>query len=279
MKFVKMHGTGNDFVIIEPPAEEVDWPALAKKACDRHFGIGADGVILALPSERADMRMRIFNPDGSEAEMCGNGIRCLSLYALEKGLARGDGGALTVDTLSGILTAELERKEGQVQQVRVAMGKPRFAAQDLPMAIETDKPIIDYPLQLDGAQLSVTCLSMGNPHAVHFLSQSLNAYPLETVGPRVEHHPLFPQRTNFEVAFVHDRENIEMRVWERGAGMTMACGSGACAVTVAARLRGMVADKAQVALPGGVLTIEWDGEGDVYLSGPAEFVFEGNWTP
>ncbi len=277
MRFVKMHGTGNDFVLLQPQDEGRDWPALARALCDRHYGIGADGVILVLPSQRADVRMRIFNPDGSEAEMCGNGIRCLVRYAVERGIATPRDGRITVEALAGVLPAWVETEGGRVRRVRVGMGVPRFSPAEVPVAAEGPGPLLDLPLEVKGWRLSLTCLSLGNPHAVHFLTTPVRDFPLEEVGPAVERHPLFPQRVNFGVARVLDGGRMELRVWERGAGPTLACGSGATAAVVAARLRGLVGERVEVELPGGPLTIEWDGRGEAYLSGPAEWVFEGTW--
>ncbi|HXG42179.1 MAG TPA: diaminopimelate epimerase [Dehalococcoidia bacterium] len=277
MRFVKMHGTGNDFVLLQPQREDEDWPHLARTLCDRHFGIGADGVILVLPSDRADVRMRIFNPDGSEAEMCGNGIRCLVRYAVETGLARPRDGQLMVETAAGVLPAWVDVEDGQVQRVRVGMGVPRFSPQEVPVRAQGPGPLLSLPLEVGGHRLSLTCLSLGNPHAVHFLDGPVEEFPLQEVGPAVEHHPLFPQRVNFGVARVLDRGHVELRVWERGAGPTLACGSGATAAVVAARLHDLVDSRVEVHLPGGTLTIEWDGRGEAYLSGPAQWVFEGRW--
>ncbi len=272
-----MQGTGNDFVVVDARDTERDWPSLAVAACDRHFGIGADGLLLVLPSDAAGLRMRIFNPDGSEAEMCGNGIRCFVKYAVERGLAPLRDGAMRVETLAGVLEAQPALDGGRVASVRVAMGRPRFAPQEVPVAIEAEPPLTDVRLEVDGRELSVTCVSMGNPHAVEFLESPVSDFPLEAIGPLVERHPLFPNRVNFEIARPLARGRIEARVWERGAGITLACGSGAAAVLVAARLRGLADERVEVSLPGGPLTLEWDGSGEVYLTGPAEEVFEGEW--
>jgi diaminopimelate epimerase len=277
MKFVKMHGTGNDFVLLEARGAEHDWPRLAQAMCDRHFGVGADGLILVLPSARADVRMRMFNPDGSEAEMCGNGLRCIVKYAVEGGLARPRGGRIDVETLAGVLAAQTFGDGRTVERVRVSMGVPRFAPADIPVTVEAEPPIVDLPLEVAGHTLRLTCLSMGNPHAVHFVDGHVAAFPLEEVGLLVEHHPLFPQRVNFEVAQVLASDRMDARVWERGAGPTLACGSGASAAMVAARLHGSVGDRVDITLPGGKLAIEWNGAGEVYLSGPAERVFAGEW--
>lgn len=276
LPFSKMHGAGNDFIVVEPGNEERDWSALARRMCDRHFGVGADGLLLVLPSQRADLRMRIINADGSEAEMCGNGVRCVARYAVERGLVAAE--RFRLETGAGVLTVETARDErGAVTRARASMGCPRFAPADIPVTIEAEPPLRNVSLVVDGQTVAVTILSMGNPHAVHFWARPVSAYPLAQVGPKVEHHAAFPNRTNYEVARVLDRGRIEARVWERGVGETLACGSGACAVAVAARILHLVDDRVEVSLPGGVLTVEWDGAGEVYLSGPVEEVFTGTW--
>jgi diaminopimelate epimerase len=276
MHFAKWQGAGNDFLLIEPKGER-DWPAIARSMCDRHFGVGADGILLVLPSDQADLCMRLFNSDGSDAEMSGNGLRCFVRHAVERGLVSPQSGRLRVETGAGILTAELLDESGRQGWVRVGMGRPRFAPAEIPVLAEVEPPIRNLSLTVDGQIVSVTCVSMGNPHAVHFCARPVAGYPLEQVGPKVETHPLFPQRVNFEAARVLNRELIEARVWERGAGVTLACGSGASAIVVAARLHGLVEDRVEVRQPGGALLLEWDGEGEVYLSGPAEPVFAGEW--
>ena len=210
MNFVKMHGTGNDFVLIRPEGER-DWPRLAQAMCDRHFGVGTDGLILVLPSQTADFRMRMFNPDGSEAEMCGNGIRCFAKYLVDEGLAA-PGRDLAVETLAGTRTLGLTLDNGRVKTVRVGMGEPRFRPNEIPMRVEGDmESVMAYPIVVDGRELKVTAVSMGNPHAVHFIQGPVTEFPLESLGPQMEHHPAFPQRVNFEVARVIDRGRIEAR--------------------------------------------------------------------
>ena len=277
MQFVKMHGTGNDFVMVDARRLDADWEALARAMCDRHFGVGSDGLILALPSDRADLRMRMFNPDGSESEMCGNGIRCLAKFAAERGVASPKEGVLLINTLAGLLRCELSGPDETVERVRVSMGRPRLAPEEIPVLAESSGPVLDLPVQVEGGDFRVTCVSMGNPHAVHVMEQPVAEIELERVGPRVERHPAFPRHVNFEVVNVLSRDRLRMRVWERGAGLTLACGTGACATAVAARLRGLVDDVVDIELPGGTVRIEWDGAGEVFLSGPAEDVFEGRW--
>jgi diaminopimelate epimerase len=245
---------------------------------DRHFGIGGDGIIVALPSDVADLRMRMFNPDGSEAEMCGNGIRCLAKYVVERGLTRPKDGVVTVETLAGILSCELRREGGTVTAVRVAMGTPRLDPREVPVLAEQSPPVLGFEVRAGDRAFPVTCISMGNPHAVWFTDASVAEFPLGQIGPQVEHHAAFPRRVNFEVANVERPGAVRARVWERGAGETLACGTGACAIGVAARLNGYTGDATDVTLPGGTLHIEWAGEGDVYLTGPAVEVFEGEWN-
>jgi diaminopimelate epimerase len=276
VKFVKMQGTGNDFLFVEAKGDEHDWPAVSQAMCDRHYGVGADGLIVVLPSERADVRMRLFNADGSEAEVSGNGVRCLVKYAVERGLSKAESGRVSIEAAHGVLEAEAFAEGGYVRAVRLSMGPPRFAPHEVPVAAEME-PVIDFPLDVDGLRLSVTCLSMGNPHAVLFSEDPVAAYPLQALGPKVEHHAAFPERVNFGVAEVVSAQRMEVRVWERGVGETLACGSGCCAAMVAARLHELVGERVEITQPGGVLTVEWDGKGDVNLTGPAEFVFEGAW--
>ncbi len=280
-----MQGTGNDFLLVEAKDEERDWGALARAMCDRHYGAGADGLMLVLPSQGADVRMRLFNADGSEAEVSGNGVRCLVKYAVERGLAKPRDGRLRVEAASGVLEAEVLGDGERVERVRLSMGAPRFAPLEVPVLLpagrqgrEMEPPIVEMPLDVAGRTLAVTCLSMGNPHAVLFLDGPVEAYPLEDIGPKVERHPAFPARVNFGVARVHGRERMELRVWERGVGETLACGSGSSAAMVAARLKGLVGDRVDITQPGGLLTVEWSGKGEVYLTGAAGFVFEGEWA-
>ncbi|MFA5374286.1 MAG: diaminopimelate epimerase [Dehalococcoidia bacterium] len=268
IKFTKMQAAGNDFVVIEAKKNR-DWPALAIAMCERRFGVGADGIILVMPSKSADIRMRMFNPDGSEAEACGNGTRCLARYAIDRGLV--DSKEITIETLGGLRKA---RPAGKL--IQVDMGEPVFKADLIPVKGTSNK-VIDYPLIVDGLRLSLTCLSMGNPHAVTFIDEPVEDFPLEAVGPKVEHHAFFPKRVNFEIANLTGKNRIRARVWERGAGETLSCGTGACAIAVAARMHKYCDKKVKIALPGGTLIIDWDGKGQVKLTGPAEEVFKGEW--
>lgn len=284
MRFVKMQGTGNDFLLVEAQGQERDWGPLARAMCDRHYGVGADGLMLVLPSERADVRMRLFNADGSEAEVSGNGVRCLVKYAVERGLARPHDGRVRVEAASGVLEAEVFGDQGravpagrQVERVRLSMGTPRLAAEEVPVVTEMEPPIVDMPLEVEGRTLAVTCLSMGNPHAVLIVDGPVEDYPLQEVGPKVERHASFPVRVNFGVARVLARDRMEARVWERGVGETLACGTGSSAAMVTAHLKGLTGERVDITQAGGPLTVEWGGRGEVYLTGPAEFVFEGEW--
>ncbi len=249
MKFTKMQGTGNDFVLVDARAQERNWRDTAIAVCDRHFGVGADGLLLVLPSLRCDVRMRMFNPDGTEAEMCGNGIRCVAKYAVEAGLCPPTAAAVMVETLAGDLRCEVQRVSGQVERVRVAMGSPRFQPGEIPVTTEGSGPLRDLQLSTEHFLGTVTCVSMGNPHAVHFTRDLVATVPLEIIGPEVEHHALFPRRVNFEIVNVLGPGDVEARVWERGAGLTLACGTGACAVGVAAHLAGISDRVTNVRLP------------------------------
>jgi diaminopimelate epimerase len=277
MKFAKLQGAGNDFLVVESAGEERDWAAISIAMCDRHFGIGADGVMLVLPSERADFRMRLFNSDGSEAEVSGNGVRCLVKYAVERGIAPNTGNRVTIEAIHDILEAQTFTENGKVVRSRLSMGAPTFEPKDIPVLADVRPPVVDFAIDVDGEAIPVSCMAIGNPHAVHFIGGDVNDYPLETIGPKVESHAAFPARVNYGVAQVASRELMHVRVYERGAGETLACGSGCCAAMVMAHVKGLVGDRVDITQPGGLLTIEWDGKGDVYLTGPAEFVFEGEW--
>lgn len=275
MRFTKMHGLGNDFAIVDPSVQEItetQFPELARKWCDRHFGVGADGLIFVLPTERADFRMRIFNPDGSEAEMCGNGIRCFGKYVYEHGLSRRN--PLRVETLAGLQTLDLNVEHEVVKSVEVDMGQPILRRSQIPMSGEDSESVIGEPLNVEGAECKITCVSMGNPHCVLFV-EDLAQVPLSVLGPQIETHPAFPQRINVHFAQVLSPKEVRMRVWERGAGITLACGTGACAVLVAGVLTGQTERKATVHLPGGPLQIEWKANDHLAMTGPAAEVFDG----
>ncbi len=284
MNFTKLQSAGNDFVVVEAGNMHHNWAQTARAICRRHFGVGADGLLLLLPSGVADFAMRVFNADGSEAEACGNGLRCLVKYTVAMGLADSNAQEVRVETIAGIRKARLFRESGKVARIQVGMGAPEFEARNIPVAVAPGKGklvdiklITDYPVKIAGRELSLSFVSMGNPHAIHFSEQQVAGFPLSLIGPAVEKHRLFPNRVNFEVAKIVSRNQIEVRVWERGVGETLACGSGACAVAVAAQLLGYVDSKIDIKLPGGTVEVEWDRVGEVLLSGPAEIVFSGEW--
>jgi len=278
LEFTKMHGAGNDYVYVDARAMDEDWPALSAAMSERHTGIGADGLILALESDRADLRMRMFNADGSEGEMCGNGIRCLVAFALTRGIIPKYTSPVLVETLAGDLEVTPTWHGDQVVWAKVGMGEPRLAVEDIPIALDDRAMVMDYPITIDGVTFEINAVSMGNPHAVAFVDQPVDDIPLERLGPLVEHHPLFPKRVNFEIVNVIDKGHVKVRVWERGSGETMACGTGACAVGVISRLKRRVkGDDVTVSLPGGDLIVRWSGEGEVILEGPVVEVFTGHW--
>jgi len=277
MRFIKLQGAGNDFIVVDARGSDRGWTSLAAAICDRHFGVGADGLLTVNDSEVAGLRMGLFNADGSEAELSGNGMRCFVKYAVERGLIDVVDDSVSVETLAGIITSRVMMEDGKVRGAQVSMGEPRFAPKDIPVAVEAQPPLTDVQIEVDGRSFAVTCLSLGNPHAVHLTDTAVAGFPLDTMGPLVERHALFPKRTNFSVAHVRSRGEIESRTWERGAGPTLACGSGSSAVMVAARLAGLVDDEVAIHVPGGVLELVWDGRGEILLTGPAEEVFEGDW--
>jgi diaminopimelate epimerase len=284
MDFTKMQGAANDFVLLEVGDKQRDWTKLAIAMCDRHLGIGADSLLLLMPSDRADFRMCIFDADGSEAETCGNGIRCLARYVMEKGLTRPGVDEITVETVAGISRVRFEEKDGKVIKFWANMGKPEFSADRIPVDLKTArgdivdiKSMLSYKTTVDSMELVLNLVSMGNPHAVHFCREWVADFPLSDIGPLVENLPVFPNRINFEVARVLGPNHLEARVWERGIGETLACGSGACAIAVTSTLLGYTGRIVDIKLPGGMLDTEWNGEGEVVLGGPAETVFEGKW--
>ena len=289
MRFTKMHGLGNDYIYVNCVEEKIDNPTkLAQIVSDRHCGIGADGMILIYPSETADVRMRIFNADGSEAEMCGNGIRCVAKYAYEHELADAGGpfsvpgqppfpASLNIETSNGVLTVGLIiDDDDKVSEVCVNMGQPILAAKDIPVKLPV-KELIEQPMQFQGRAFVMTCVSMGNPHAV-FFRDDVGLIQLETLGPTIENHSIFPQRTNVHFVQVLSRQEFTMRTWERGSGITLACGTGASACCVAAVLTDRCERICTAHLPGGDLDLNWCEEDNcVYMTGPAVEVFEGIW--
>ncbi len=268
IEFVKMHGLGNDFILIDCINQEIDNPEkFAKKYCHRRFGIGADQLLLLYPSEIADFKMKIYNADGSEVEMCGNGIRCFAKYIWDRNLSHKE--ILSIETLAGIIKP---KKVGEL--VQVDMGKPEFHPPNIPVDVDADKAF-DLLLEVLGWHAKLNCVSMGNPHAVIFLDEEPKNFAVAKYGPLIENHPIFPKRTNVEFAFINNPKEITMRVWERGSGETLACGTGACATAVAAMVKGLTEKKVTVHLLGGDLQIEWAADDHVYMTGPAEEVFEG----
>lgn len=273
MKFTKMQGLGNDYVYVNCLKEKVESPSeMARRVSNRHFGVGSDGLILICPSECADFEMKMYNADGSRGEMCGNGIRCVGKYVYDYGLT--DQTEISVETLGGIKHLSLTVEEGKVALVKVDMGSPIFVPEQIPVKVEGNHAV-NIPISVDGDEYRMTCISMGNPHAVVYLDDIQNM-EIEKIGPKFEHHSCFPNRVNTEFARVLDRETVEMRVWERGSGETLACGTGACAVAVASMVNGLTEDCVTVQLLGGNLKIEWDREKNVvYMTGPATVVFDG----
>ena len=273
MKFTKMQGLGNDYVYVNCMEKEIEDPSgLAKQVSDRHYGVGSDGLILICPSEHADFEMKMYNADGSRGEMCGNGIRCVGKYVYDYGLT--DQTEISVETLGGIKYLSLMVENGKVSQVKVDMGSPIFVPEQIPVkAGKLDA--VDVPIDVDGKEYRMTFISMGNPHAVVYMDE-IKELEIEKIGPKFEHHPCFPNRVNTEFAHVLNRQTVEMRVWERGSGETLACGTGACAVAVASMVNGLTDDSVTVRLLGGDLKIEWDREKNViYMTGPASVVFDG----
>jgi diaminopimelate epimerase len=273
LEFHKIHGAANDFVVVDGRQESQDWGAVAARVCDRRRGVGADGLLVLEHTSGgdADFHMRYHNADGSEAEMCGNGIRCLAKFALDIGAT--DLKRLTWDTGADPVSTEVLEHDGDRARVRVNMGRPRLSPGEIPVEAEGET-VREHVFDVDGTGIALTCVSMGNPHAITYVD-NIRDYPLERIGPLVEHHPAFPQRTNFEIVEVLAPNHLAMRVWERGVGETMACGTGACAVAVASRLVRGSDEAVAVDLPGGTLDITWSEGQDVMMTGPAETVFVG----
>lgn len=298
MRFTKLQGAGNDYLYVDGLRERRDWPELARRMSDRHFGAGADGLIIVAPSAVADARMRMFNADGSEGEMCGNGIRCFVKFVLERGLVKADPAALRVETNAGVLVVEPRWEGDRVIGARVNMGEPVLRAADVPvdaaalgpsdyaaldgglaesLGVRPGDLAFDAPLAVDGAAFAVTAVSMGNPHVAAFVGEPVADVPLDRLGPLVERHAAFPRRVNFHIVNVAARDRLVSRTWERGSGLTLACGTGASAMAVAARLHGLVDDAVRVEVPGGELTITWPGGGPVFMEGDAVEVYSGEW--
>ena len=273
MKFTKMHGCGNDYVYVNCFEETADdRPALARLVSDRHFGVGGDGLICICPSDKADFAMDMYNADGSQGQMCGNGIRCVAKYVYERGMTKKS--VIDVETGAGVKTLWMNIENGVVDSVRVCMGKPEFTAAKVPVLTESEV-FINQPLEVGGMQWSVTAVSVGNPHAVVFVD-NVDWLDLPTIGPLFENHPLFPERINTEFVQVIDRNTLKMRVWERGSGETLACGTGSTAALAAAVVNGRCEPSVKMQLRGGELNIDWDRDVDlIYMTGPAVTVFDG----
>ena len=274
VKFTKMHGLGNDYVYMDAINQKIENRSeLAKFVSDRHFGIGSDGLILICPSEKADFRMQMFNQDGSEAEMCGNGIRCVGKFVYDKGLTNKT--TITVETLAGIKTLVMTEKNGKIEAVRVDMGEPILEPKLIPV-ISEENPVKNLQLKAEDKEFKFTCVSMGNPHAVAFIEEDVNDFDICKYGAKLEVNKVFPNKANIEFINVIDDKTLKMRVWERGAGETLACGTGACASAVAAMLNGYTSREVTVHLLGGDLKIEWSkADNHVYMTGTATTVFEG----
>ena len=271
-----MHGAGNDYVYVNGFEYDLDWKHISQIVSDRHKGIGSDGLIVACPSSNnSDLKMRMFNADGSEGEMCGNGIRCLVGFARDEGLINGDSQVITVETMAGDLDVFPILENSRMIGAKVSMGSPILVPKNVPVQIGSDEPTLDYSLDVDTHELSLGFVSMGNPHAIAFIEEDVDSFPLELIGPKIENHDIFPNKVNFEIVNVLSPSELKVRVWERGSGITMACGTGACAVAVAARLKGITSDDVNLKLPGGDLKVRWDGVGEVELEGPIETVYKG----
>lgn len=274
-----MQATGNDFVLIDARKLEYNWSMVARAICDRHFGVGSDGLLLVLPSVAANFKMSMFNPDGSEAEACGNGIRCFGKYLIDNGLSSAY--ELTIETLAGIRTLWPTVVNNEITTIKVNMGIPQVEPSKIPVLVNVVPsdvtPLTRYLLTIKGMPLILHFVSMGNPHAILFMELPVNSFDLLEIGPHVENDKMFPLRTNFEIVNIVDRHSIQARVWERGAGETLSCGSGACAIAVASMLLDYIDSPVNIKLPGGTLVIEWDKKGEVFLSGPVKIVFKGEW--
>ena len=271
--FTKWQGCGNDFVLFDCLQENIqDYAALARKVCDRHYGVGADGILVVLPSDKADFRMRIFNTDGSEAEMCGNGIRCFARYLYDFGLTEET--RFTVETGAGILVPEIVLTDGQIQGVKVDMGEPHLLGEDIPVVGFDGQNVVNQVMTVEGRKYHFTAVSMGNPHCVVFVDDA-DEFPIYELGRKFETHELFPRKTNTEFVEVKDRKHVRMRVWERGAAVTLACGTGSCATVVAGILNDKLDREAEVELDGGKLQIHWADNNHVFMTGPADLVFCG----
>ncbi len=270
MDITKMHGLGNDFIIIEDKEQNTDYNALAKKICTQHISVGADGLLIVLPSDKADIRMRIFNSDGSEAEMCGNGIRCFAKYVYDKGIVQKTN--MAIETLAGIIYPDIINLEGQAKWVKVDMGRPEFKREKIPM--KGTGFALNETIEISGVKLKYSSLLMGVPHTVVF-TDGIDVLNTASIGPKLEKHELFPRKTNVDFIEITDRNTMLIKTWERGAGFTLSCGTGSCASVVAASIRGLTDNNVTVKTAAGELFIEYAFDGRVFMTGPAKYVFEG----
>ena len=275
MNFTKMHGAGNDYVFINATNLNYKWSSLSVQVSNRHTGIGSDGLILLLNSEVADIKMTMFNADGSEGKMCGNGIRCLVKFAMDEDVIPKNNNSVTVETLSGILSVKPIFENNIMIKAKVSMGEPILNPKDVPINIDKTQFISNYHMKINDYNFKLAFVSMGNPHAVAILEEPIEKIPLEIIGPIVENQNIFLERINFEIVNIISKDYVKLRVWERGSGLTMACGTGACATVVALKLQNLVNNSVEVELPGGNLDISWSGNGPVIMEGPVKTVFKG----
>ena len=278
LSFSKMHGCGNDYIVVDGRELDLDWSNIALKYCERKFSVGADGLLVVKNSNKAPVKMSMYNPDGSEAQMCGNGIRCFTKYIIENEIVEYQQNGLFIETLAGGLTVYPHKNSnGLIDTVNVSMGEPLFSPDKLPVssALLSLPKIIDHKISVNDQEIQISCVSMGNPHAVAFIEDDVDNFPLDTLGPIVENLDLFPERINFHIVNVLDKTKIKARSWERGAGLTLACGTGACAIQAISKDRGFTDNNIDLYMPGGKLNMKWEGKGQsVFMEGPAELVFD-----
>ena len=278
LSFSKMHGCGNDYIVVDGREFDLDWSNIALKYCERKFSVGADGLLVVKNSNKAPVKMSMYNPDGSEAQMCGNGIRCFTKYIIENEIVEYQKNGLLIETLAGVLTVYPHKNSnGLIDTVNVSMGEPLFSPDKLPVssALLSLPKIIDHKISVNDQEIQISCVSMGNPHAVAFIEDDVDNFPLDTLGPIVENLDLFPERINFHIVNVLDKTKIKARSWERGAGLTLACGTGACAIQAISKDRGYTDNNIDLYMPGGKLNMKWEGKGQsVFMEGPAELVFD-----
>ena len=278
LSFSKMHGCGNDYIVVDGRELDLDWSNIALKYCERKFSVGADGLLVVKNSNKAPVKMSMYNPDGSEAQMCGNGIRCFTKYIIENEIVEYQQDGLLIETLAGVLTVYPHKNSnGLIDTVNVSMGEPLFSPDKLPAssALLSLPKIIDHKISVNDQEIQISCVSMGNPHAVAFIEDDVDNFPLDTLGPIVENLDLFPERINFHIVNVLDKTKIKARSWERGAGLTLACGTGACAIQAISKDRGFTDNNIDLYMPGGKLNMKWEGKGQsVFMEGPAELVFD-----